>query len=124
MRWLPVVVVKRSTLEAIRAELAELRNLIIERFTIMADSLAALTDAVAETETAEQSAIVLIQGLIAELQAAQAANNQEAVTALIRRLHENATALAAAVATNPGTPTPAPAPAPATPATPSSPPST
>jgi hypothetical protein len=71
---------------------------------LMSAQLDALAAQVAQTETVEQSAITLIQGLAAQL--AAVATDPAAVAALAARLNSSATALAAAITAN--TPTPAP----------------
>jgi hypothetical protein len=75
-------------------------------------AIAALTTQVASTVGVEQSALVLIQGLPAIIQAAVAgldAGTAAAVTAAFQPLLTSATALAAAVAANqPPAPVPAP----------------
>jgi len=73
----------------------------------MAD-LTALTAQVAQNTTVEQSAITLIQGLAAQLQAV--ATDPVAIAALASQLNASATALAAAITAN--TPSAPPSPAP------------
>lgn len=71
-----------------------------------------LTTQVTNTEGIEQSAIVLINGLAAQLAAAIAAGNPAALTALQQRLAVSAKALSDAIVANSPAPTPAPAPTP------------
>lgn len=63
----------------------------------MAD-LTALTNQVTSTTTVQQSAIVLIQGLAAQITAA--GTDPKALAALTAQLNSSSTALAAAVAAN------------------------
>ena len=77
----------------------------------MANELADLTTQVAETKTVIDSAIVLIHGLKAKLDAAGI--DPVALKALSDSLAASDTALAAAVVANTVGPAPAPAPAPA-----------
>jgi hypothetical protein len=69
--------------------------------TAQSDALAALTTQVNNTVGAESSAIVLIQGLAAEIAAAVATNDTAALTSLSASLSTSTNALAAAVAANP-----------------------
>lgn len=73
------------------------------------DALTALTAQVAANTSAEQSAITLLGGLKAALDAAIASGNPAALTALSAQLGTSQAALAAAIVANtPATPTPAP----------------
>ena len=78
----------------------------------MSVDLTALTAAVANTNTIEASAVVLIQGIAAEIAAAVAGANtdpttQAAIDSLTSQLQAEANTLAAAVASAPGANTPA-----------------
>ena len=79
-----------------------------DRIMSALDDLAA---EVAKVEAVEASAVVLIEGIVAELKAAQ--NDPALVAPLIARLEAATAPLAAAVAANPLNPAPAPTPAPA-----------
>lgn len=91
-----------SELRAIRADLAN----VINREGKMQTDLSALQAAVAAETSADQSAITLLEGLKAALDAA--GTDPVALKVLSDQLASNASALAAAVTAN----TPAPAPAP------------
>jgi len=65
---------------------------------IMSQELDALTQAVADDTSVDQSAITLINGLAAKIDAAK--NDPAALTALSAQLKQNSSALAAAVAAN------------------------
>jgi hypothetical protein len=84
----------------------------------MATSSSALADLqaqVAQSTSVEQSALTLINGLVAELTAA--GNNPAAIEAAVTQLKNSASTLAAAVAANTTpapTPTPTPTPTPST----------
>lgn len=90
-------------------------NANIERLLLkMSAQLDALTAQVAHNTSVEASAVTLINGIAAEIQAAVAAaeaGDTAALTNLTTSLNTSATALAAAVTAN--TPAPAPAPTPA-----------
>lgn len=79
-----------------------------DRIMSALDDLAA---EVAKVEAVEASAVVLIEGIVAELKAAQ--NDPALVAPLIARLEAATAPLAAAVAANPLNPAPTPTPAPA-----------
>ena len=81
----------------------------------MSKELDDLTAEVAAVKTAEGSAIVLVQGLVAKIGAA--ANDPAAIAALTADLKTSTDALAAAITANtPAAPAPAPAPVPPAPA--------
>ena len=63
-------------------------------------SLDALTTAVTENTNASDSVIVLINGLVTQLQAALAGNNPAAVQALVDQIQGNTAELAKAVTDN------------------------
>jgi len=93
------------------AILAAIERLTTQGTTIMAD-LTSLTTQVAQNTTVEGSAVVLIQGLAAQL--AAAGTDPAKLADLQAQLNTSATALAAAVAANtpagsPVAPVPAPA---------------
>jgi hypothetical protein len=90
--------------------LAVVQTLQAKETQIMID-LTALTAQVAQNTSVEASAVTLIQGIAAELAAAQ--TDPAAVAALAAQLNTSATALAAAITAN--TPAAPPAPAPASP---------
>lgn len=70
----------------------------------MAADLTSLQAQVEQTTTVEQSAVTLIQGIAAQLTAAQ--GDPAAVQAIIAQLNRSATSLAAAIAANtPAAPT-------------------
>lgn len=79
--------------------------LLLERIQLMAANLNDLQTAVRHNTEVEQSALVLIQGLVAKLEAAQ--GDPAAVQSLIDELKVTDDQLAAAVAAN-TTPTPQP----------------
>jgi hypothetical protein len=87
----------------------DLLNLILTGVTKMAGELDALTAAVQRNSDVEDSAIVLLQGLKAALDAAIASGNPAALTALSTTIGAKADALAAAVVANtPAAPTTTP----------------
>jgi len=86
-----------------------IRNIEAMSTTISAN-LQALETQIAQNTSVEGSAVTLIQGLAAQLQAALASGDDAALPALTQQLNASATALAAAIAAN----TPA---APSTPST-------
>lgn len=81
-------------LERIEAKL----DALLERVQLVANELDTLTAQVSVNTTVEQSAIVLINGLAAQITAL--ANDPAALLALASTLNTNATGLAAAVAAN------------------------
>lgn len=87
--------------------LAPIAHLLFRKaWPLMAADLSALVDQVAATSGVEASAVTFIQGLIAQLQAAQ--GNPAQVQALVDQLKTSTDALAAAIATT--TPPPPPTP--------------
>lgn len=94
-----------STL-ASQAQVLEKLDVIIAKEDAMAGELAALQQKVAETIGIEQSALVLIQGFKAALDAAIAAGNPQALVDLSAQLDAADQALAAGIAANPLPPTP------------------
>jgi hypothetical protein len=94
--------------------IAEMKNLtsLVQTLTaqekIMAGELQTLTDQVAANTTAEGSAITLIEGFQALLDAAIAAGNPQALLDLSSKLAVSQKALVAAVTANTPTPTPTP----------------
>ena len=79
-------------------------DLILERLNKMAIDLTALTAAVAQDTSVEQSAITLLQALTAEVTAISAGSTdpatQTALNALVTQVNTNVTNLGAAVAAN------------------------
>lgn len=76
----------------------------------MATTLADVAAATTRNTTVVGSALILIQGLSAQLKAAIAANDPAALQAIVDQLDGSDTALASAVAANtPAAPTPPPA---------------
>lgn len=86
---------------------------IFEKVNNMAGELDALRAEVANNTTVANSAVALLQGLKAALDAAIASGDMSQVQALSDQLGQNDTALAAAVAANTPTPPPTPTPTPA-----------
>jgi hypothetical protein len=82
-------------------EVSVLLKTILRKVNTMSAELDRLTAEVAETNTVIGSAIVLIQGLKAALDAAIASGDPAALTALSDSLDSQQQALAAAVAANP-----------------------
>jgi hypothetical protein len=85
-------------------ELKALLHTVIAKEDLMAGELTLLQQEVAETKTVIDSAIVLIQGLKAALDAAIASGDPAALTALSAELDAKQAELAAAITA--GTPTP------------------
>jgi hypothetical protein len=79
-------------------ELHEAVGIIVKKEKHMSAQLDALTAQVAENTAVEASAVALIQGIAAQLAAAQ--DDPVAVAALVDQLNASADALAAAVAAN------------------------
>ena len=82
----------------LQGTLDHLSATIIKGERTMAADLSALTDAVTNDTTVEQSAITLLEELAAEISAA--ANDPAAIQALADEVNANAAALAAAVTAN------------------------
>lgn len=99
----------QATVNSIKQLLLQLQG---DVHHVMAD-ITSLTAQVAQTTSIEQSALVLIQGLAAQLAAAIASEDPAALQTLQDQLNASATSLAAAVAANTTPPPAPPAPPPA-----------
>lgn len=96
------------------AELGKIRHAISQTGALIMATLADLQTKVTNNTTVISSALTLIQGLKAQLDAAIASNDPAALQALSDQLDSADSSLAAAVAANtPAAPAPTPAPAPA-----------
>ena len=73
----------------------------------MSAQLDALTAQVAQNTSVEQSAVVVIQGIAAQVAAAAASGDTTALPTLVTQLNQSATVLAAAIAANTPVSTPA-----------------
>ncbi len=100
----------RSQLNRIEGKLDKLINKETADMGQLEDKIAQLQAQVAATTTVEQSALVLIQGLAANLSAA--VGDATAVQAVIDQMNASASALSAAVTANTPAATTPPAPAP------------
>lgn len=85
---------------AVEQKLASILSLLTEGFRKMAQELDTLKAAVARNTDVENSAVTLLQGLKSKLDAAIAAGDPAALTALSTELGSSADALAAAVIAN------------------------
>jgi len=81
-------------------QLALASEQIIERLDIMDAQLTALTAQVTANTNLEASAVQMIQGIAAQIAAAAASNDTNALPALTAQLNTSATALAAAIQAN------------------------
>ena len=94
-------------IDNIERMLVEIKQLLLDEFRRQeqfrmstTNSLAALTTAVANETTVDQSVLTLITSLAAQIAAASPTGDNPAIDALVATMTTNATALAAAVAAN------------------------
>ena len=97
----------QAQLDRIEAMLAVVLRLLNQQGKILMSTVADLTAAVAAEQTVVSSAVTLINGLVAQLAAAQAAGNQAAFDACVSAIQAQTSSLAAAVQA--GTPAAPPA---------------